>query len=128
MAGRPPKYKSTEDLAAKIAEYFENCDISRQMPNKAGFCIWLKISRDTYNEYKKRFPDAIKAVEAMIENAWVQRLAGTTPTGAIFYLKNAFSADYRDRTEFTGKDGKDLPIPILNVQLHNRDQANKETQ
>jgi len=29
----------------------------------------------------------------------VQRLGGTTPTGAIFYLKNAFKDDYKDRHE-----------------------------
>jgi hypothetical protein len=69
------------------------------MPNKAGLCVFLNISRSTYNEYKKKYPDALKGIEDYIENAWVQRLAGTTPTGAIFYLKNAFSNDYRDRTE-----------------------------
>ena len=115
-AGRPPKHSSPEKFAAEIVAYFDNCDKGSHMPNKAGLCIWLNISRDTYNEYKKRFPDAIKAAEAMIENAWVQRLAGTTQTGAIFYLKNAFSADYRDRTELTGKDGKDLPVPILQIK------------
>jgi len=55
-------------------------------------CIWAGISRDTYNEYKKHFPHAMRAAEGFIENAWVQRLAGTTPTGAIFFLKNAFCA------------------------------------
>jgi hypothetical protein len=110
--GRPAKFKERQQLVDVLTGYFENCDEARQMPNKAGLCLWLNISRDTYNEYKKKpgFSDAIKACEAMIENAWVQRLAGTTPTGAIFYLKNAFSDDYRDRTEHTGKDGGALII------------------
>jgi hypothetical protein len=59
----------------------------------------LRISRDTYSEYRKKFPDTIKAANDWIENAWVQRLSTTAPTGAIFYLKNAFKEDYRDRTE-----------------------------
>jgi hypothetical protein len=113
-AGRPPKFNSQEKLASEIVAYFANCDQTRTMPNKAGLCIWLKISRDTYNEYKKRFPDALKAAEAMIENAWVQRLAGPNATGSIFYLKNAFSEFYRDRveTELSGN----LPFSVTIVQ------------
>lgn len=99
--GRPPKYTTGQELADKLTAYFESCEKSRTMPNKAGLCIWLGITRETYNEYRKKpeLSDAIKACDAMIENSWVQRLAGNSPTGAIFYLKNAFSADYRDRHE-----------------------------
>jgi len=79
--------------------YFENCEKSYTMPNKAGLCVWTHISRDTYCEYRKKYPDTIKAIDDYIENAWVQRLATTSPTGAIFYLKNAFKEDYRDRIE-----------------------------
>lgn len=97
--GRPPKYANEAKIAKEIVAYTKNCGKEHQMPNKASLCIWLGISRDTYNEYKKKFPDAIKGAEAWIENAWVQRLAGNAPTGAIFYLKNAFKEDYRDRHE-----------------------------
>lgn len=97
--GKPPKYQDSQAFADKVLEYFDSCEKSRSMPNKAGLCVFLNISRSTYNEYKKKYPDALKGIEDYIENAWVQRLAGTTPTGAIFYLKNAFSNDYRDRTE-----------------------------
>jgi len=121
--GRPPKFKTELELWTKILEYFKFCDAAPRVPNKAGLCVFLNISRDTYNEYKKKFPDAIKSAQDIIQDAWVQRLAGTTPIGAIFYFKNAFSEDFRDRTELTGKDGKDLPIPILNVSTHHRDQA-----
>jgi hypothetical protein len=55
-AGRKPKYQSAEKFGNDIIAYFHNCDDAHQMPNKAGLCVWLKISRDTYNEYKKRFP------------------------------------------------------------------------
>ena len=97
--GRPPKYADEKILLDKILEYFAQCEEKKEMPNKAGLRLFLDISRDTYNEYKKRFPDALKRAEAFIENAWVQRLGGNSPTGAIFYLKNAFFEDYRDRTE-----------------------------
>lgn len=97
--GRPPKYESAAQLGEQIKLYFDSCEKSRTMPNKAGLCVWLHISRDTYNEYKKKFPDILKATEHYIENAWVQRLAGNAPTGAIFYLKNAFKDDYREKQE-----------------------------
>jgi len=49
-------------------------------------------------------------------------LAGTTPTGAIFYLKNAFSADYRDRTE-TDLTSKGEKITGINYIRPNGDNA-----
>jgi len=128
---RPLKYKSADELATAIAAYFKHCEENRWMPNKAGLCYELKLSREAYNEYKKRFDDAIKGVqpildaEKFIENAWVQRLAGTTPTGAIFYLKNAFSADYRDRieTDVTSKGEKVQGFQYITPDGH-QDPAN----
>lgn len=75
------------------------------MPNKAGLCVFLRIDKSTYNDYKQKYPDTIKEVEAVIENAWVQRLRDPGATGAIFYLKNAFKEDYKDRheTDITSK-------------------------
>lgn len=116
--GRPPKFASQADIAAQILLYTMDCGENRQMPNKAGLCIWLHISRDTYNEYKKKFPDAIKGAEAWIENAWVQRLAGNAPTGAIFYLKNAFKDEYKDRHETditSGGEKLDVALPLSKV-------------
>lgn len=103
--GRPPKFSNGETLHDQIMKYFDSCTESRTMPNKAGLCVWLHISRDTYNQYKKKFSDAFKGVEDYIQNLWVQRLAGNAPTGAIFYLKNAFKEDFKDKQEFenTGK-------------------------
>jgi hypothetical protein len=69
------------------------------MPNKAGLRYFLRISHDTWNVYRTKFPDAHKEAEDWIEHQWVQRLAGTTPTGAIFYLKNAYRDEYKDRHE-----------------------------
>jgi hypothetical protein len=112
--GRPLKFETADLMQDAIASYFKYCSAERLMPNKAGLCHSIKISRDTYNEYKKRFPDTVKEAEQFIEDAWVQRLAGTTPTGAIFYLKNAFSADYRDRQEV--EHSGDLPFSVTIVQ------------
>lgn len=97
--GRPPKYESGEEIWVKADEFFRLCDSTKQMPEKAGLCLFLAISRDTYSEYRKNFPDTIKAIDNYIESAWVRRLAGQSPTGAIFYLKNAFKEHFKDRNE-----------------------------
>ncbi len=96
--GRPLKY-TAESLYTKLEEYFRECDEDKLMPNKAGVCVFLGISRETYSVYRDKYSDVLKVFEPRIEQAWVQRLAGNSPTGAIFYLKNAFSADFRDKIE-----------------------------
>lgn len=105
--GRPPKYATLEELAEQIKLYLESCEKTRTLPNKAGLCVYLQITRETYNQYKDKpeFSDALKQTERYIENAWVQRLGGANATGAIFYLKNAFKEDYKDRheTDITSK-------------------------
>ena len=123
--GRPPKYKSAEEVFEAARDYFQACDaqLPPAMPNKAGLCLWLGISRDTYSEYRKKFPDTIKKIDDAIEDAWVQRLRSNAPTGAIFYLKNAFKNDFKDRhvTDITS-GGKALPTPILaHVSVHDGD-------
>ncbi len=98
--GRPPKYTSDEEIWKVAKKYFETCDENHQLPEKAGLCIALGITRETYNQYKNgKFSDALKRIELYIESNWVRRLGGQAATGAIFYLKNAFSKDYRDRHE-----------------------------
>lgn len=101
-------------MAALILVYFDECKDSKPlvvMPTKAGLCLALDITRDTYNEYKKKpdFSDTLKKAELLMENLWTQRLGGTSPTGAIFYLKNAFKEHYKDRynTDVTTK-GKQI--------------------
>ena len=93
------RFKSEEELNKACKAYFEKCLKKKEIPSKAGLFVALDISRETYSQYKKKFPDAVKRSEAVIEAAWVKRLQESYPTGAIFYLKNAFKDDYRDRYE-----------------------------
>lgn len=96
--GSLPKHTKAS-LEKGIAQYLEDCVNKTVIPNKAGLRLHLDISRDTYSEYRKKHPDAIRVADTAIESAWVQRLTSTGATGAIFYLKNAFREDYSDRTE-----------------------------
>lgn len=113
--GRPPKFKTNEELDLKCKEYFAECIKLKEIPSKAGLRVFLDISRETYNEYKGKFADAIKRADDLIEKAWVQRLKDPAATGAIFYLKNAFKEDYKDRTD--SNVNLKIPKPLLDV-LH----------
>lgn len=77
------------------------CAYNHKMPTKGGMAIYLDTIRDTLCEYEKKegYSDAIKSSYDLIEDAWVQKLSGHAVTGTIFYLKNAFSKDWRDKTE-----------------------------
>lgn len=100
-------FESEEQLQESIMAYFQYCyfkengkqRVQEIIPNKAGLCLYLNISRETYSQYRKRYPDAIKNADGFIENAWIQRLKTNAPTGAIFYLKNAFKEIYKDKHE-----------------------------
>lgn len=124
--GRPPKFATLEDLGRELKKYFDSCIESRTMPTKAGLCLFLHISRDTYNEYKKKkeFSDALKGTELYLEDAWIQRLAGNSPTGAIFYLKNAFKEEYKDRHETDVTSGG-KPIESTSVKVMNEEQIDE---
>ena len=107
--GRPPSFKSVEELKEKFDVYAKLCSDSAQLPEKAGLCLHLGITRETYCEYRKKpdYSDTIKGIDLYIESNWVRRLTSNAPTGAIFYLKNAFRDEYKDRheTDLTS-DGK----------------------
>lgn len=134
---RPLKYKTEEELVQKINEYlnyisggtekreFLDSFFEKITPTKTNFRIFLDISRPVYNDYKKRFPNTIKKVEDIIEDYWVQGLRGNNVAGTIFYLKNAFKEDYRDRydTDLTTK-GEKIPAPIYGaLSKHTKDDA-----
>lgn len=95
--GQPPKFRSEQLMKDALDLYFMG--EGEEAPNKAGMLVHLDISRTTYGDYKAKFPDTIRWAESKIQTWWVKRLAGTSATGAIFYLKNAFAEDFRDKTE-----------------------------
>ena len=97
--GQPPKYANAKALETIALKYFSKCSKTRELPSKAGLLYHLDISRETYSQYRKKYPDTISKFNKYIEMHWVGRLAGNAATGAIFYLKNAFKEDYKDKQE-----------------------------
>ena len=123
---RPLDYKE-ESFLETVNEYFNNLPEGK-MPTKAGLLKTLKISRQTWANYKKRdeFIDTIRDAEFDIEEAWNQKLVGTGATGPLFYLKNAFKEEYRESQDITS-GGK--PIAIYGgISKHNSDEKSLPTE
>lgn len=104
--GRPKQWETPEQLEAEVFDYFKEVDENGSMPTKAGLCLHLGVVIDTLQQYKDKygeeFEKIIKKTYEAIADAWSQRLSGTVPTGAIFYLKAAFH--YKDRYDVTSDD------------------------
>jgi hypothetical protein len=96
FVGGPARYKTNEEVAEAVDGYLDFCDRYHELPTKAGARLWIGLDKSNWSLYKKRF-DAIKKADEFIERDWSGRLSGNAATGAIFYLKNAFHDDYKDR-------------------------------
>lgn len=98
--GHPRTYRTEKELRDKIEEFFDLCRENKELPEKAGLMLYLGITRETYSQYRNHhYPDAVKAADLYMESCWVKRLSQAAPVGAIFYLKNAFKEEYRDKQE-----------------------------
>jgi transcriptional regulator with XRE-family HTH domain len=107
--GRPSKYDPS---------YCELVlDLGADGKSRAQIAAALGINRDTLSEWCKKhaeFSGAIKSAQdlalAWWENAGQFNMTrqGFNATAFIFQVKNRFREDYRDASEITGKDGKDL--------------------
>ena len=112
--GRAPKYKTPEELQRKINEYFEKGIAVRKVivgpannrtveeipiPTICGLVLYLGFcDRQSFYDLEK-LPDfsyTIKKARLSIEEIYEALLHGSTPTGAIFALKNF---DWKDKQD-----------------------------
>ena len=122
QVGRPPKWKSKEELDNLINAYF----LSIQDPDKpgvyirpptiTGLAVFLDTTRETLSDYKENdeFSDSLKAAKAKCEN-WVEEnamLGKANATFSIFNLKNNYG--WKDKTE-QDISVKELPKPIMDI-------------
>jgi hypothetical protein len=121
-AGRPPKYKTPEEMQRIIDLYFLACkatmtgdtdlledlpeedllivnDVEGSMPTVTGLSYTLGMSRQALIDYEKKseFLDTIKAGKQRIEMFLEERLYHTACTGTIFNLKNNYG--WKDKQE-----------------------------
>lgn len=108
--GRPPKYKTPEEMQAVIDDYFSGdawVEIDGKamcIPTVEGLAYTLGLSRQGLNEYsgKDEFSDTVKRAKQRIAIALEQKLWSNNVTGAIFNLKNNFGWKDKQEVEQSG--------------------------
>ena len=90
--GRPPMYKTVDEMQKKIDQYFIDCEEKELPLTVTGLAIALGFTtRQALINYeaKPEFVDAVKRAKLIVESFAEKMLyLGKTPTGAIFALKN----------------------------------------
>jgi hypothetical protein len=89
-------FKTAEDFEQKFANYLAVCEVNKNLPNIAGFCVYARINRDTFYAQKELYSDTFKRINDMLEDAAINCKA-INDTFKIFYMKNKF--DYKDRQD-----------------------------
>ena len=90
IVGRPPKYKTIEDLEKELKSYFEKCD---ERPTVSGLAHHLGfLSRQSIYDFqvkkKPEFAYTIKRAVLQIEQKHELGLYDQSNAGHIFWLKN----------------------------------------
>jgi hypothetical protein len=89
-AGRPPIYKSIDEMLPKLQEWEESIK-NGEKPTITGLCLSLDFeSKDTLYAYKEKegFSYPIKKAILIVENGYEKALRENNSTGPIFALKN----------------------------------------
>lgn len=98
--GRPPKYKTKEEIQEKIDNYFKECQLNNKPYTITGLGLALDMSRQDLINYSKKeeFFDTIKRAKMRVENYLEERLINdSSATGIIFNLKNNYG--WKDKQE-----------------------------
>jgi hypothetical protein len=112
--GRKAKYEAPEDLELAIDAYFEEFGNGVTI---SGLAYYLGFeSRQSMYDYKERpeFSYIIKRAALFIEQNYEGKLSNTSPTGAIFALKNMGWKDKHEQ-ELTGANGGPVVITGMNI-------------
>ena len=125
--GRPPKFKTVEELQNAIDLYFIECE-DPEKPGQylrpltiTGLANALDTSRQTLLEYQgevegreksQEFADAIKRAKRKVEQYVEEYMfTGKNQTGVIFNAKNNFG--WKDKTETDVTSGGEKIQPVL---------------
>lgn len=111
--GRPPNWKTPEELQKEIDLYFEKTP--EEQWTITGLALFLDTSRQTLMEYQEKdnFADTLKRAKLRIENVYEVALRKNGNAGNIFALKNF---GWRDRHEIGGPNGSPLQVNIMKYE------------
>jgi hypothetical protein len=100
--GRPPKFKTVEELECLISDYFKKKDEEKKPYTITGLANALDTTRETLLDYENRdgeFSYTIKKAKSKVEEYVEDYLfTGKNQTGAIFNLKNNYKG-WKDKNE-----------------------------
>ena len=120
-AGRPPKFKTKEEMQEKIDKYFGECKKEKRPITFTGLAYSIGLSRQGLLEYKAKdeFSDTVKKAREYVEMTLEERLIGTSgiATGIIFNLKNNYN--WKDKQEV------DANINATNIHVTLEDDKNE---
>lgn len=114
--GRPRKYKTVEAFDDAVDVYVALCRADDTPVTWTGLALALGFSsREAIDEYQNYdgFSDSVKRAKLIVQNAYEMRLAGNSPTGAIFALKNFGWRDNQSLDLTT--NGKDLKPTVIQL-------------
>jgi hypothetical protein len=97
--GKPPFYSDPVEMQKSCDDYFAKCEQDKDPLTMTGLALALGFNtRKSLLDYSKKveFVNIIKKAHLKVECGYEKRLAGNSPTGAIFALKNM---DWNDKTE-----------------------------
>lgn len=96
--GKPLKFKTVEELQAKIDKYFTDCEETGEPLTVTGLALALDTSRNVLMDYqgKNGYSNAVIRAKMRIENAYEKRLINRGNGGDIFALKQF---GWKDRQE-----------------------------
>lgn len=120
--GRPPKFKTAEEMEEAIDAYFSECDEKSKPYTITGLAIACGFeSRQSIFDYSKKpeFSYTLKKAKMKVEEFLEQRLLENAPTGTIFNLKNNFG--WKDKTEQDQNVSGGLKIEV--VRFSDNDQT-----
>lgn len=114
VGGRPPKFKTKEEMQEKIDKYFEECRTERRPITFTGLAYAIGLSRQGLLNYSKdeRFFDTIKKAREYVEMTMEERLVGTSgiATGIIFNLKNNYG--WQDKKDIDANVNTNIKVTL----------------
>lgn len=147
--GRPPRYKSKEEMQEKIDQYFKKCEgnplkdengniifnkfgypvfIDRRPPTVTGLALALGFtSRQALLNYqaKKEFVDTIARAKSRVEQYAEERLFDKDgSSGAQFSLRNNFKGWNADKKD--DNQQLDSIVIINNIPKRRKDQTDEQ--
>ena len=95
-------------------------------------CSYANISSATLYNYQNKNPAFLERKDRLKENPFIKARqtvvkALENPQHAQWYLERKKKSEFASRQEHTGADGKELPQPIVNLNVLGNDSTDKDS-